>query len=104
MSDLWSAAYSEAVASLEVDIDIAILKGSSVAELFAQLEKADNEATHDSVFLRGVAYLRSIQVPLERFKLALDLASPLASAEPAAGIVFSVVQGVTGVCVLFSTN
>jgi hypothetical protein len=51
------------------------------------------------VFLRGVAYLRSIQVPLERFKLALDLASPLANLDPAASTVIGVVRSVTAVSV-----
>lgn len=76
---------------------MAILKGKSVALLFRELEEIDKEATEESAFLRGVGYLRTLQIPLERFKLALDLTSPLAYAEPATGAVFGVVSGVTAV-------
>lgn len=94
-SDLWSAAYREAVHNLGKDIDVAILKGKNVAQLFRELEEIDQEATQESAFLRGVRYLHSIQVPLERFKLALDLASPLTSLEPTATTVVGVVRSVT---------
>lgn len=68
-----------------------------MAHLFKELEEIDKEATKESAFLRGVEYLRSLQVPLERFKLALDLASPLTSIEPSAAAVFGVVSSVTAV-------
>ena len=96
-SDLWSAAYHEAVDSLGKDIDVAILMGSNVTQLFRELENVGKEATQESAFLRGVAYLHSIQVPLERFKLALDLASPLSNLDPTAATVFGVVKSVTAV-------
>jgi hypothetical protein len=96
-TDLWSAAYREAVESFGKDIDVVILKGSSAAQLLEKLEDVDKEATQESVFVRGVAYLRSIQVPLERFKLALDLASPLGSLDPTASTVLGVVRSVTAV-------
>jgi len=99
-SDLWSAAYREAVENLGKDIDVAILKGDSVAELFKHLENMDKDTTQESAFLRGVKYLHSLQVPLERFKLALDLSSPLTSMEPTS-IVFGVVRGVTAVSFFF---
>ena len=102
-SDLWSTAYREAVNSLEKDIDVAILMGANVAQLFKDLEDSESEATQDSLFLRGVAYLRSIQVPLEKFKLALDLASPLGSLDPTSSIVFGVVQSVTAVGLFLSS-
>lgn len=95
-SDLWSAAYREAVESFK-EMDIAVLEGQSVAQLFQSLEDIEKEATHESAFSRGVKYLRSIQVPLERFKLALDLASPLANIEPTATTVVGVVRSVTAV-------
>lgn len=95
--DLWSVAYQEAVESLGNDIDVAILKGKNVTRLLRELEEIDKEATKGSAFLRGVEYLRSIQVPLERFKLALDLASPLTSIEPSSAAAFGVVSGVTAV-------
>ena len=96
-SDLWSAAYREAVFSLGKDIDVAILKGEHVAQLFKGLEDMDKGATQETAFARGVKYLRSIQVPLERFKLALDLSSPLTSIEPTAATVFGVLRSVTAV-------
>lgn len=99
-SDLWSAAFREAVNSLGKDIDVAFLNGKNVAQLFGELQEIDNEATQESAFLRGVKYLHSIQVPLERFKLALDLASPLTSLEPTVVTVFSVVRSVTAVSFL----
>lgn len=79
------------------DINIAILKGENVAELFQQLEKLDKDATQESAFLRGVRYMRTLQVPLETLKLGLDLASPLTSLDPTAATVFGVVKSVTAV-------
>ncbi|KAF4467462.1 NACHT nucleoside triphosphatase [Fusarium albosuccineum] len=102
-ADLWSTAYREAVESLGEDIDVAILQGKNVEQLFRELEEVDNESTQGSAFLRGLKYLQSIQVPLERFKLALDLASPLASFDPAASTVFGLVRGVTAIAVSVST-
>ncbi|CAN9292594.1 unnamed protein product [Alternaria alternata] len=102
-TDLWSAAYREAVDSFGKGIDVAILKGSSAAQLLEKLEDVDKEATQESVFLRGVAYLRSIQVPLERFKLALDLASPLGSLDPTASTVLGVVRSVTAIAISCAT-
>jgi hypothetical protein len=96
-SDLWSAAYREAVERLGEDLDVAILQGKNAAQLFKELEAIEKDATQESAFLRGVEYLRSIQVPLERFKLALDLASPLTSIEPATSTVFGVVRSVSAV-------
>lgn len=101
-SDLWSKAYYEAVNSLGTDIDVAILMGNNAAQLFKQLEEMGKEANQESIFLRGVAYLRSIQVPLEKLKLALDLASPPTILDPAT-TVFGVVRSVTAVS-LFASN
>lgn len=95
--DLWSAAYREAVESLREEIDIAALKGKDAAQLFRELEDVAKEATNESVFLKGMSYLQTLQVPLERFQLALDLASPLARFEPTATTVLSVVRGLTAV-------
>jgi hypothetical protein len=96
-SDIWSTAYREAVNNLGKDINGAILKGENVAQLFRQLEEIDKEASQESVFLRGVRYLHSLQVPLERLKLALDLATPLTNIEPTAATVFTVIRSVTAV-------
>lgn len=95
--DIWSAAYREAIESFGKDINVAIFKGSSAAQLFRQLEEIDKDASQESAFIRGVAFLRSIQIPLERFKLALDLASPLSNLEPTAATVVGVVKSVTAV-------
>lgn len=92
--DLWSTAYREAVESLGEDVDISILKGRNVKQRFKELEEIDNDTIQNSVFLRGVKYLRSIQVPLKRFNLAVNLASPLVSLDPTASIVFCIVRGV----------
>lgn len=75
----------------------------NVAQLFRQLEEIGKESTQDSVFVRGVTYLRSLQVPLEKFKLALDLAAPLVNIEPTAGTVVGVVRSLTAVS-LFSKS
>ena len=96
-SDLWSAAYGEAVDGFGKGVDKAILKGENVAILFKQLEEIDKEAREESCFLRGVKYLHSLQVPLNNFKLALDLAAPLTSIEPTVGTVFGIVKSVTAV-------
>ncbi|KAI9652058.1 MAG: hypothetical protein M1831_007250 [Alyxoria varia] len=98
-SDIWSAAFSEAIERLGDDIDVAILNGKSVEQLFRELEEIDTEATQESAFVRGLKYLNSIQVPLERFKLALDLASPLTSLEPTVTTVFGVVRSVTVIAI-----
>ena len=96
-SDVWSKAYREAVASLGESINTAILTGESVEKLFEQLEKIEKGATQESVFLKGVRYLRSLQVPLEEFKLALDLATQLTSIEPTTATVFGVIKSVAAV-------
>jgi hypothetical protein len=49
------------------------------------------------MFLRGLACLRELRVPLETFKLALDLATPLSRLEPTAATVFGLVSSVTAV-------
>ncbi|KAF2440432.1 hypothetical protein P171DRAFT_394849 [Karstenula rhodostoma CBS 690.94] len=102
-SDIWSAAYREAIDSLGEDVDVAILMGQNAAQLLEELEGTENASAQESAFLRGVAYLRSIQVPLERFKLALDLASPLSSLDPTATTVFGVVRSVTAIAITFAT-
>lgn len=95
--DIWSAAFREAVESLGEEIDFIALRGKNIIQLFRDLEDIGKKETHDSAFLRGVKYLQSLQVPLETFKLALDLASPLSSLEPTAATVVGVVRSVTAV-------
>lgn len=99
-SDLWSAAYREAVDNLGKDFNPAVLSGDNILKLFKQLEKLDEDTMQESVFLRGVRYLRSIQVPLECFRLALDVATPLASTQPPVGMAVGIVKSVTAVSAL----
>lgn len=96
-ANLWSLAYREAVESLGSEVNTAILQGKNIEQLFEDLRRIDDKATQESAFHRGLKHLRSIQVPLERFKLVLDLASPLTSLHPAASTVTGVVRGVTAV-------
>ncbi|KAJ5212655.1 uncharacterized protein N7498_004301 [Penicillium cinerascens] len=100
-SDIWSAAYREAVDSLGEEITTA-LSGKTIEQLFKELEETEHEATHESAFLRGVQRLRSLKTPLDNFKLALDLASPLANLEPTATTVFGVVRSVTAIAITFA--
>jgi hypothetical protein len=67
------------------------LSRGRVPQLFRELDDVAKEATHQSVFLRGMRYLQTLQVPLERFKEALDLASPLANLERTSATVLEVV-------------
>ncbi|KAF6799482.1 ankyrin repeat protein [Colletotrichum sojae] len=77
--------------------------GENIAELFKELERVDKDATDESVFLRGVRYLSSIKVPLEHFKLALDLTAPLTALEPTTSTVLGVIRGVTALAISIST-
>jgi hypothetical protein len=95
--DIWSAAYREAVESLGEETAIEALKGKDIAQLFQELENTEKEVACRSAFSKGVRYLQTLQIPLERFKQALDLAVPLASLEPTATTVVGVVRCVTAV-------
>lgn len=98
--DIWSAAYREAVEGLGEEIATA-LSEKSAEQLFRELEEFEREAAHKSAFLRGVERLRSLKTPLDTFKLALDLASPLANLEPTASTVLGVVRSVTAVSLVY---
>ncbi|KAF3401577.1 hypothetical protein F1880_009990 [Penicillium rolfsii] len=100
--DLWSAAYREAVDSVSGKVDVAILKGKDATRLFSELEDTAKEATHKSFFLKGMRYLESLKVPLDKIKGILDLASPLASLEPTAATVLGVVRGLTAIAISFA--
>lgn len=103
---LSSAAYREAATTFRQDLDVAILEVRNVEELFQQLQEFDKHAKmQDSLFLRGDECLRSLQVRLERLKLALDLASSLsANLNPAANAVVDNVKGVTTVRPILSLH
>ena len=93
-TDMWSAAYREAVFSFGDDVKSVILKGERIETLLKSLEETNEELAGDSLFRRGV---RRLQGPLKNFKLALDMASPLASIEPTASTAVGVVSCVTAV-------
>lgn len=93
-TDLWSAAYREAVSSFGEEVQNVISKGERIETLFTSLEEANETVAGDSVFRRGV---RRLQAPLRNFKLALDMARPLASIEPTASTAVGVVTSVTAV-------
>lgn len=96
-TDLWSAAFREAIDTLDPNIDVAHLAGKTTVQLLRDLDTIDKSINDESTFRRGLAHLRSAKGPLANFKLALDLASPLTSFEPTAATVFGIVRGVTTV-------
>ena len=99
---LWSAAYREAVASQNA-VDQSILKVESIQDLFVQLEATESGSPDESLFRKGLKQLEKLKGPLQQMKLVLDVTSPLASAEPAAATVISVVQGVTALAISLAT-
>ena len=93
-TDLWSAAFREAIDTLEPTIDVAQLTGKPVEQLFHDLGMIQRSTDEKSTFRRGLAHLRSVKGPLQNLKLALDLTSPLISFEPVAATVVGVVRSV----------
>lgn len=93
-TDLWSTAYREAVFSFGDEVKSVILKGEKIETLLANLQGTNEELAGDSLFRRGV---QRLQTPLKNFKLALDMARPLASIEPTASTAVGVVSCVTAV-------
>lgn len=94
-TDIWSAAFREAINTLEPKIDTAQITGKSVEQLFVDLRSVDKSINEESTVRRGLEHLRSVKTPLENFKLALDLANPFVSFEPTAATVIGVLRGVT---------
>lgn len=95
--DLWSAAFREAMDTLEPKIDVAQITGTAIEYLFDDIESIEKSINNNSIFRRGLEHLRRVKGPLENFKLALDLANPLISFEPMAATVVGIVRGVTTV-------
>ena len=93
-TDLWSAAYLEALHGFGDEVKSVILKGDRIDTLLTSLKQTNEELAGDSLFWRG---LRRLQAPLKNFKLALDLASPLATIQPTASTAVGVVSCVTAV-------
>lgn len=100
-TDLWSAAYREAVSSFGEEVKSVILQSERIEKLFTSLEEANEKLAGDSLFRRGV---QRLQAPLRNFKLALDIASPLTSIEPTASTAVGVVSTVTAVSFLTSRS
>jgi hypothetical protein len=96
-TDLWSAAFREAIDTLEPKIDVAQFAGKTIEQLFNDLDATDKSMNEESIFRRGLAHLRSAKGPLENFKSALDLANPLVAFEPTTATVIGIVRGVTTV-------
>lgn len=94
-SDIWSAAYGEAVRGFNAKVKNLSITGNKIADLLQGLkESSDN--LNDSLFSRG---LRSLKTPLENLKLALDITSPVAALDPtfATATATAAVKGVTAV-------
>ncbi|OJJ79438.1 uncharacterized protein ASPGLDRAFT_1506875, partial [Aspergillus glaucus CBS 516.65] len=94
-SDLWSAAYREAIENLRQEIDIATLEGKDAVQLFRELHETEKETTDESAFSRGLRHFA--------IKLELDLVSSLTNVEPTAATVFGVLRSVTAIAISFAT-
>ncbi|OAP59319.1 hypothetical protein AYL99_06617 [Fonsecaea erecta] len=95
-TDMWSAAYREALSGFGDEVASVISKGDKIESLLTNLQETNEELAGDSLFRRG---LRRLQAPLKNFKLALDMASPLASIEPTASTAVGVVTCVTAIAI-----
>ncbi|KAK5232289.1 hypothetical protein LTR47_006502 [Exophiala xenobiotica] len=95
-TDMWSAAYREALSAYGDEVANVISKGDRIESLLTNLQETNEELAGDSLFRRG---LRKLQAPLKNFKLALDMASPLASIEPTASTAVGVVTCVTAIAI-----
>lgn len=95
-SETWSPAYREAVESFE-GLDISLLEGKNLEQLFQKLEDDGEEAEDKLTFSKGVQFLKKNKVPLENLKLTLEVVSPIASLDPVAGAVVGAIKGVTAV-------
>lgn len=73
------------------------MQGINVAHLIRQFDEINKETTKKSAFVRGIRHSHFIQVPLERFELALDLATPLTSLKSITVTISDVVRSVTAV-------
>ena len=96
-ADIWTAAFHEAVEKVGEDIDQAIVKGKDAEQLLKELERLDMDSCQRSAFSRGHEFLKTLQVPLQTFKMALDLACPFTAIEPTTSVVVGVLRAVTAV-------
>ena len=96
-ADIWTAAFHEAVEKVGEDIDQAIIKGKDAEQLLKEIERLDMDSSQRSAFSRGHDFLKTLQVPLQTFKMGLDLASPFTAIEPTTSVVVGVLRAVTAV-------
>ncbi|KAI7326164.1 hypothetical protein KC326_g350 [Hortaea werneckii] len=98
-ADIWTAAFHEAVEKVGEDIDQAIIKGKDAEQLLKELERLDMDSSQRSAFSRGHEFLKTLQVPLQTFKMGLDLASPFTAIEPTTSVVVGVLRAVTAMAI-----
>ena len=93
-TDLWSAAYREAVENSSDKVKSVIMNGERIENLLTRLKETNENIADNSLFWRGI---KRLQEPLRFFKLAVDMASPFASIEPTASTAVGAVSCVTAV-------
>ncbi|KAI6801898.1 hypothetical protein KC361_g1467 [Hortaea werneckii] len=98
-TDIWTAAFHEAVEQVDEDINQAIIKGKDAEQLLKELERLDMDSSQHSAFSRGHEFLKTLQVPLQTFKMALDLASPFTVVESTTSVVVGVLRAVTAMAI-----
>ncbi|KAI6812997.1 hypothetical protein KC340_g16716 [Hortaea werneckii] len=103
-TDIWTAAFHEAVEKVDEDIDQAIIKGKDAEQLLKELERLDMDSSQRSAFSRGHEFLKTLQVPLQTFKMALDLASPFTAVEPTTSVVVGVLRAVTAMAITLAST
>ncbi|KFA71991.1 hypothetical protein S40288_08082 [Stachybotrys chartarum IBT 40288] len=98
-SDLWSAAYKEAVGQVDQEIGTLVRSGRNLEELFQNLNEANELQKDESILRRG---MERIKKPMEYLQMILNVTSPAAGMNPASSVAFGVVQSVAtlaiGVC------
>lgn len=95
--DLWTTTFREAIGTFKPKLDVTQLADANVERILHNLELINRLNNDNLIFQRGLEHLRRVKGPLENLKLALNLAEPLLSFEPAAATVIGVVRSVTTV-------
>ena len=90
---LRSAAYDEAVLSLDGEEQESIKTGKSIEVMLKELDQSNEEKANESLFRKGA---RKLKKPLENFQVGLDLLEPFA-VEPHLGLAVGIVRGVAAV-------
>lgn len=93
-SDLWSAAYKEAVGQVDQEIGTLVRSGRNLEELFQSLNEANELHKEESILRRG---MERIKKPMEYLQMILNVTSPAAGMNPASSVAFGVVQSVATV-------